>query len=271
MYGDERFMRLTPLQPSGQALWLYLLTGPHTGPIPGVFQIGRAGLAETLGWDGEAFAKAFAEVLREALVEFDEKTRLWFIPNAIKHNMPPNPNVVKSWRSYWNLLPECPMRGRIQAHLQAALTEVSDAFGKAFEEACGKPFETPSAKPPPKGMAKQETGSRRQETLSANVSPTPLFDRFWQAYPKKKARPSALKAFTKRKPTPELLDRMLAALEEQRATDEWQRDGGQFIPYPASWLNDERWMDEAPDQGRNGARHRPAGELRADHQFHLEA
>ena len=159
MYGDERFMRLSPLQPSGQALWLYLLTGPHTGPIPGVFVAGRAALAETLGWEPEAFAKALAEVIDEGLAEFDGKTRMCFVPNAIHHNAPPNPNVVKSWRAHWLLLPECDLRDRIYVHLLGALTEVSEAFGKAFAEACGKAFDKAS----PKHMAKQEAGSRKQE------------------------------------------------------------------------------------------------------------
>src|SRR5262245_56307986 len=85
MYADERFMRLSALQPSGQSLWLYLLTGPHTGPIPGVFVSGKAAMAEALDWTIEDFEKAFAEVSGEGLAEFDAKTRLWFIPNAIKH------------------------------------------------------------------------------------------------------------------------------------------------------------------------------------------
>jgi hypothetical protein len=163
MYGDQRFMRLSPLRPSGQALWLYLLTGPHTGPIPGVFVAGRAALAETLGWPLEAFDKAFAEVIDEGLAQFDPKTRLWLIPNAIRHNIPPNPNVVKSWREHWKLLPECDLRARTFEHICTALSEVSEAFGKAIDYACGKPFEKPSPKPSPKRSAKQEAGSRKQE------------------------------------------------------------------------------------------------------------
>lgn len=94
---------------------------------------------------------------------------------------------------------------------------------------------------------------RREEEKESSVSkpsashPTSvgaLFDRFWQAYPKKKAKDAALKAFAKRKPTPELLARMLNAIEAQRASDDWQRDGGQFIPHPATWLNGGRWDDE---------------------------
>lgn len=70
-----------------------------------------------------------------------------------------------------------------------------------------------------------------------------LFDEFWKAYPKKKAKDDARKAFDKRKPTRQLLDSMLAAIREQSRSTDWTKDGGQFIPYPATWLNDGRWQD----------------------------
>lgn len=39
---------------------------------------------------------------------------------------------------------------------------------------------------------------------------------------------------------------MLAALERQGKSDQWRRDGGQYIPHAATWLNGRRWEDEAP-------------------------
>ena len=165
MHGDERYMRLSPVLPSGQSLWVYLLTGPHTGPIPGVFVAGRAAMAEALNWSPEAFSKAFAEVLREGLAEFDERTRLCFIPNAIRHNIPANPNVVKSWRAALLQLPECELRGRAFQHLARTLSEVSDAFGKAFRESCGKAFENAS----PKDSGKQEQKQEQQQEEQPSV------------------------------------------------------------------------------------------------------
>ncbi|KAK6697217.1 hypothetical protein SNK04_014305 [Fusarium graminearum] len=52
MWGDE-IPPPHPMPPCGQGLWLYLITGPHTGPIPGLFRAGRAALAEELGWGME--------------------------------------------------------------------------------------------------------------------------------------------------------------------------------------------------------------------------
>lgn len=70
-----------------------------------------------------------------------------------------------------------------------------------------------------------------------------LFELFWAAYPKKKARQDAKRAWDKRRPDHLLLDAMLIALKEQIDSEEWQKDGGRFVPYPATWLNGARWTD----------------------------
>ncbi len=71
-----------------------------------------------------------------------------------------------------------------------------------------------------------------------------LFNRFWQAYPKHKAKQTALKAFKKLNVDESLLEIMLKAIEQQKQSPQWQRDNGQYIPYPATWLNQRRWEDE---------------------------
>ena len=72
-----------------------------------------------------------------------------------------------------------------------------------------------------------------------------LFEKqFWPVYPKKKAKDDALKAFLKRKPDQALVDLMLKALEWQSKTEDWTKEGGKYAPYPATWLNDARWLDE---------------------------
>lgn len=71
-----------------------------------------------------------------------------------------------------------------------------------------------------------------------------LFEEFWAAYPRKVGKDAALKAFEKRMPDRALLDRMLAAIAAQRASPDWQKEGGQFIPHPTTWLNQGRWEDQ---------------------------
>lgn len=70
------------------------------------------------------------------------------------------------------------------------------------------------------------------------------FNDFWKAYPKKVSKTSALKAWNKLKPDDNLVREILSALEQQKKSAQWQKDDGQFIPYPATWLNGRRWEDE---------------------------
>lgn len=75
------------------------------------------------------------------------------------------------------------------------------------------------------------------------AAPDP-FDVFWAAYPLKKSKKDARKAFAKVKAP---LDTLLAALERQKKTPAWTKDGGRYIPYASTWLNGERWEDEVAD------------------------
>lgn len=68
------------------------------------------------------------------------------------------------------------------------------------------------------------------------------FDRFYEAYPKKRSRGAAEKAFGKLSPDDATVDLMLAAITRTLASGEWADP--QFIPHPATWLNGKRWMDE---------------------------
>ncbi len=76
------------------------------------------------------------------------------------------------------------------------------------------------------------------------------FEQFWAVYPRKVGKGAARKAFAKIKPNDELLKRMVVAVVTQSKSDAWTKDGGQFIPNPSTWLNQERWEDEINPTGK---------------------
>lgn len=78
----------------------------------------------------------------------------------------------------------------------------------------------------------RETNAQARETA---------FDRFWSAYPKKVGKEAARKAFAKVKAP---IDVLIAAIEQQKTSRQWTKDNGQYIPNPATWLNQGRWEDE---------------------------
>lgn len=70
------------------------------------------------------------------------------------------------------------------------------------------------------------------------------FDTFWEAYPKKVGKQPAAKAWKSLNPDHEMLVVLLKAIETQKASEQWRKDGGKFIPHPATWINGKRWEDE---------------------------
>ena len=60
------------------------------------------------------------------------------------------------------------------------------------------------------------------------------------------------------------METLLSALEQHKKSPQWTKDGGQFIPYPATWLNGKRWKDQVCTSGKqDGKRKLDADEIEA--------
>jgi hypothetical protein len=100
------------------------------------------------------------------------------------------------------------------------------------------------------GVTDGVTNSAPTRPVLNNYPPTPQggpdrFDEFWAAYPRKTAKVSARKAWTKavKSTDPQVI---LDGLARYRFSDD-----PQYIAHPATWLNGGRWADE-PAAGSNG-------------------
>lgn len=89
-----------------------------------------------------------------------------------------------------------------------------------------------------------QTTTSTNNTIEADKPPSVAdadFEKFWSAYPKKVGKQAAKKAFNRVKVPVETL---LTAIERQKCSAQWSKDGGQYIPNPVTWLNQGRWDDE---------------------------
>lgn len=73
---------------------------------------------------------------------------------------------------------------------------------------------------------------------------TPEFEKFYEAYPKKESKATAQVSWNKQNP---VLDEVLKALSWQCKQEQWIKEKGQFIPMPATYLNQRRWEDQPTD------------------------
>jgi uncharacterized protein YdaU (DUF1376 family) len=75
----------------------------------------------------------------------------------------------------------------------------------------------------------------------------PEFMEFWSLYPNKDGKYKALEAWAKANPKPPI-EPILHALCWQTRSDKWLKDGGQFVPLAATYINGKRWQDEQPQE-----------------------
>jgi|SRR3990170_4444333 len=85
-----------------------------------------------------------------------------------------------------------------------------------------------------------ETGTKKDNKENLKT----WFESFWKEYPNKKAKIKAEGIFLKKCRDEKLFAEIMTALNNQKQTEQWQKDNGKFIPHPSTWLNQERWKDE---------------------------
>lgn len=86
------------------------------------------------------------------------------------------------------------------------------------------------------------------------------FETWWETYPHKVGKTAAAKAYEKARRTAGVdADTLMAGLANATAVWVAERRERQFIPHPATWLNQGRWDDDvAPLPGMPDAAHKPA-------------
>ena len=70
------------------------------------------------------------------------------------------------------------------------------------------------------------------------------FEWWWSEYPKKVGRLDAMKAWEQTQSQHPEIEEMIAILDKQAQSNDWQKERGAYIPYPASYLRAGRFLDE---------------------------
>ena len=99
---------------------------------------------------------------------------------------------------------------------------------------------------------------KRGRKKTTQELPDADFDAFWALYPKKKSKGEAKKAWAQLKPSREIISAIMAKLPLLAASHDWTKEGGQYVPNPATWLRAEGWEDEVKDAPRKDSFPTPA-------------
>ena len=104
---------------------------------------------------------------------------------------------------------------------------------------------------------KKETKKETKNVLPPIPPEANLFDRFWDAYPKKVAKPVAEKAFQKLNPSEKLWKRIISDVEARKTSRDWTKDGGQYIPEPVHVSQSKAMGGRNPDSKSKRNLHGP--------------
>ncbi len=216
MFDDEK-IRLIESMPEGDAIlvtWIKLLTLAGKTNDSGTIY-----LTETIPYTEDMLSticRRPLQIIRLALQTF-EKLEMIAIENGII-------NIV-NWEKHQNI-------ERLQQIREQTRTRVARFREK--QRLLSEPVTLRNAE-----VTQQNKNKNKNIYMLKNG-----FNLFWEKYPKKLAKRDAEKAFAKINPDEKLFNLILEKLELYKQSEAWLKDGGQFIPYPATWLNGRRWEDE---------------------------
>lgn len=70
------------------------------------------------------------------------------------------------------------------------------------------------------------------------------FEAAWKAYPRRERKGAAWAAWEKAIKREMPVEKMVGIIAARKSMHDWKKDGGQFAPHMASWLNQNGWEDE---------------------------
>lgn len=214
------------------SFWLWALDNAPSGSLDG---ISNRMIARAAQWNGNA--DEFAEALKTADL-LDETA-----DGGLE---------LHDWQEYTGSLIEKRESEKIRSRNRraAAKEKAAGATETTAGQTTGRPQDD---RQKTDGRVEKSRVEYSRVDIEGNNTPLPpnaqteRFAAFWKLYPKKQGKGAAEKAWKKIKPTAELFDTIVTAVEAAKLSEQWQRENGRYIPNPATWLNQKRWEDDIPD------------------------
>ncbi len=119
-------------------LALYILTSPHR-TLEGLFRLPRGYILADLGWTPERLAEPFAQLLQDGFIEYDERTHVCLIVNALEYQAPNNPNQVTAALNLLEEVPATPLFARLFQQAQRFCQRLAEGLAERFPERLGQP------------------------------------------------------------------------------------------------------------------------------------
>ena len=218
-----------------QLLALYLLTSPHSNMI-GLYWCPVTYMAHETGLTMQGASKALQSLIDIGFCQYDSASEVvWVVEMAryqVGERLSEKDKQAKGVQNAYDDLPKNP-------------------FLRAFFEHYGEPFcmsKSRDSEAPSKPLASKEKAQEKEQEKEKDQAMGAGFDSFWEAWPahSRKAEKDKCLTFWKTEKLAESAEQILASVSAWKASAQWTKDGGQYIPAPLPWLRKKAFEAPAP-------------------------
>ena len=268
---DEFILELTPEQ---KFFYLYLMSNSKVNTL-GAYVFPMTMSTLELGYNRETVKKLLDHFVEVGKIMYDETTNEVFLLNWPKRNWNKRTATLRALKKDVDTLKSPALREKISAMLSAFCggedaiddTEEQKGTNGNNEEQKGTNGNNEDIldgriENREKRIENREKKKEKEkEDVGTEFDAAAAFEIFYKAYPNKKNVKTARTRWEKMKVTPELFAAIMEGLERAKNSHEWGKDGGAYIPYPATWLNGEGWKNEYKPLRQAATPKAPAGNM----------
>jgi hypothetical protein len=224
----------------------YLLTGPMSNAY-GLYYLPLAVAAEQTALTAGQLTKIFEVFDRQQFAHYDAQTQWVWVRNMVRYQLAPNGSAINPAdkrlngvrRFYDTCIPN--------NHLGPFFDLYAGELGLPMRREKKRPVASEPRESAPTGEGSPAVG-QALVVREHRMTKADLFERWWQHYPKKVGKKTALEEWMRIPGVDEQFTaRAIATLEWQRRTPEWVKENGQYIVDPERYLKRGRWSDEPRD------------------------
>lgn len=232
--------KVRSLSPHGKLVFLYLITNPHSH-LSGIYYLPMTMMQVEIGI-GRGIDGALQELSTAELIYRQSSHHQIWVVNMFRHQGK-GQKTDSGVARHLNTLHASPLITRFLEYYPRITPYLPKDFYRY-------PIDAPSI--PHADFASPVTVSDSDSSLLTKTNSDPDlmsknlaqedFEQFWQQYPRKIGKKAAHLAWRKAHDKPPLQD-VLLAVDRAKRSEQWTKEHGQYIPHPATWLNQGRWSD----------------------------
>lgn len=229
--------------PVAQVIALYLMTSPHAR-MTGVFYCPLDYIAKETGTPLEGASKGLERLSEGGFCTFDYETEEVFVHRMasfqIGEKLDAKDNRCKAVAKEVEKIASDSLR-------KAFVATYSEAFNIPKQDEKSKPLRSPSKAPSKPGTG-AGTGTGDNPPIPPKGEPAGFIG-FWSEWPSngRKGSKSKCLAVWQRAGLEACSATVVAHVRSMKASHDWRKDGGQFVPMPLTYLNQRRWDGSAAD------------------------